>query len=110
MVSKKKEITVIAVKNKKEFFFKTYEGEYRNLMELFKDNLNLEEFGDCRGLGRCGTCTILVEDKILQEKDRNEETTLKKINVSNVKIRLSCQILIDDNLEGIQFELLEGLS
>ena len=38
----------------------TYEGEYRNLMMLIFDSLYTEEFGECKGMGRCGTCLVEV--------------------------------------------------
>ena len=38
----------------------TYTGEYRNLMALITDKIYVEDFGECKGMGRCGTCVIEI--------------------------------------------------
>lgn len=78
----------------------TYRHEYRSLMELISDRFYLEEFGECKGIGRCGTCMVRIidKDKSFEEFERNEETTLLKMGIQNPLVRLSCQILIDDKL------------
>ena len=75
----------------------TYTGEYRNLMLLIYDRMYVEYFGDCKGMGRCGTCMVtILDNKIaLPLSDRNENTTIKKSGVDIDGIRLSCQIMVD---------------
>lgn len=77
-----------------------HRGEYRNLMDLINDKLYVEDFGECRGIGRCGTCLIaFTSDKKLPEMDRNEKSTLNKTEVIGEQWRLSCQIMIDEILD-----------
>lgn len=35
----------------REYYFRTYEFEYRNLMVLLKDKICLDDFGQCGGVG-----------------------------------------------------------
>ena len=80
----------------------TYQGEYRNLMELIKDKLVLEDFGECKGIGRCGTCMVTIKDWKFSEpvKERNEERTLANWSTDTKEVRLSCQIMVNRNLDG----------
>ena len=81
----------------------TFENEYRNLMVLISDKFFPEYFGECGGQGRCATCTMIVEENMpLPIKSRNEEETLIKNAATNNK-RLSCQILITQNINGAVF-------
>ncbi|MBL7840166.1 MAG: 2Fe-2S iron-sulfur cluster-binding protein [Cyclobacteriaceae bacterium] len=86
----------------------TYQGEYRNLMALLYDKFYIEDFGECKGIGRCGTCHIHIlnsVDLILSKaKAGNENTTLGKMNCVQWNSRLACQIIIDKNLDGVQIE------
>lgn len=86
----------------------TYQGEYRNLMALLYDKFYIEDFGECKGIGRCGTCHIHIlnsVDLILSKaKAGNENTTLGKMNCVQWNSRLACQIMIDKSLDGVQIE------
>ena len=86
----------------------TRRNEYVNLMMLIYDQFADDEFGDCRGMGKCGTCMveILNASEDLASFDRNEVTTLAKMNVNQQNIRLSCQLMIDDKLNGLQIRVL----
>lgn len=86
----------------------TFPHEYRNLMLLLKDKIFPDFFGDCGGQGRCGTCTIKILSKgnLVDETNRNEESTLHKLDFYEKDLRLSCQILIDENLDGQEFEII----
>ncbi|HEY4155656.1 MAG TPA: 2Fe-2S iron-sulfur cluster-binding protein [Puia sp.] len=86
----------------------TVEGEYRNLMMLIFDRIYTEEFGDCKGMGRCGTCLveILSEDHCLGSMARNEESTIRKITAPRKDIRLACQLLINSRLHNIKIKIL----
>ena len=79
----------------------TYTYEYRNLMMLLFDKLYIEDFGECKGMGRCGTCAVKISglSKVVNTLGRNEEQTLIKIGVRGEEIRLSCQMLVDESLQ-----------
>ncbi|PWV55638.1 2Fe-2S iron-sulfur cluster-binding protein [Chitinophaga sp. S165] len=85
----------------------TYKGEYRSLMMLLFDRLYIEDFGECRGVGRCGTCLIEIIDggPSLEAYDRNEEMTMMRLGHDTERCRLSCQIPIDDDLNGIKIRV-----
>jgi 2Fe-2S ferredoxin len=86
----------------------TFPNEYRNLMVLIYDKLFLDEFGECRGMGRCGTCLVKVNNHLeLNAYDRNEEATINKLGMGTEGVRLSCQILADEKLDGQSFTILE---
>lgn len=86
----------------------THPNEYANLMMLIYDQFADEEFGDCRGMGKCGTCMveILADANNLVSFDRNESTTLSKMGVTQQNIRLSCQLMINNALQGLRIEIL----
>lgn len=81
----------------------TSENEYRNLMVLLNDRIYIENFGECGGQGRCATCAVRIEGgdpSLTFEHNRNEESTLGKNGPYSSNDRLSCQVLINDLLEG----------
>jgi ferredoxin, 2Fe-2S len=94
------DIEFIVLFGNKKYIIKTYQGEYRNLMQLITDKIFIEDFGDCKGMGRCGTCMVTITNWKNSEplKERNEAATLDKAGNDNKNIRLSCQILITENL------------
>jgi 2Fe-2S ferredoxin len=71
-------------------------------MQLITDKIYVEDFGDCKEMGRCGTC--LVEVSGLKEQpallERNEASTIRKIKPDNKNARLACQILINEHLNN----------
>ena len=85
----------------------TYEGEYRNLMHLITDKIFVENFGDCKGMCRCGTCLVEVDglqgESAIVEK--NEAAIIGKLGPGNENIRLACQLLIDENLQHATFSI-----
>jgi 2Fe-2S ferredoxin len=85
-----------------ETLVQTHVGEYRNLMVLLNEKFYLENFGECGGMGRCGTCVVAVINYPVELSDsgRNEAATLSKAGITNSKMRLACQILIDEELQG----------
>ena len=87
----------------------TYEGEFRNLMVLINEKLYVEDFGECKGIGRCGTCLIEVEGLNIgsMELDRNEKSTLQKCAVKGINLRLSCQVMINSALHGATITIVE---
>ena len=93
-----------------KFELKTFKNEYRNLMVLLFDKIYIEEFGECGGMGRCGTCIVKIAGYDIERKDeRNEKRTLTKMGIDhdNINIRLSCQILIDENLNNCVIEIMK---
>ena len=91
-----------------KYELQTYEGEYRNLMVLLYDKIYIESFGECKGMGRCGTCVVKVDGMppTAYTRDRNEESTLVKMGIQQQNIRLACQILIDENLENATVQVI----
>ncbi|HEY9363250.1 MAG TPA: 2Fe-2S iron-sulfur cluster-binding protein [Chitinophagaceae bacterium] len=87
----------------------TYPNEYRNLMMLIFDKIYVEGFGECGGMGRCGTCTIEITGlpDHLNEMARNEEATLNKKG-AGPNLRLACQFLIDKNLENTTINIVDN--
>jgi ferredoxin, 2Fe-2S len=78
---------------KEKYIIETYLGEYRNLMQLITDKIFIEDFGDCKGMGRCGTCMITITNWKSKEplKERNEAATLLKSGNENKNMRLSAR-------------------
>ncbi len=85
-----------------------HEGEYRNLMVLINEKIYVEDFGECKGIGRCGTCLVeIITINPLPELERNEKSTLEKCAVKLPNLRLSCQIMIDQLLNGATISIVE---
>jgi ferredoxin, 2Fe-2S len=101
-------IWITVLSEEREDVIETYAYEYRNLMMLINDKLLLENFGECKGTGRCGTCHIhvLSPHVLLADRQGNEQSTLGKIAFATPNSRLSCQIMIDFKLNGAQIELI----
>ena len=108
MNGEKEEIIFTINYNQENHVVKTFPNEYRNLMFLLKDKVCPEDFGECGGMGRCGTCLIRTSGSSdnLNSTYRNEQSTLSKMGITNQAIRLSCQIQIDDNLNDLLIEVL----
>lgn len=92
------------------YFLESNENEYRNLMSLLKDKICPEGFGQCGGMGRCGTCLIKLSgmpgDSVLLY--RNEHETLRKMSIVDPEVRLSCQILVNEDLKNVIVQLLDN--
>ncbi len=87
----------------------THHSAYPNLMFLLKDELQLDSFGECGGVGRCATCVIKAEGITGNSavKDRNEPATLAKLGFEEIHIRLSCQIYITQDLNDTTITLMD---
>lgn len=79
----------------------TFPNEYRNLMMLIFDRVSPDDFGECLGMGKCGTCLVEIVKGNVTDFDRNENHTLSKIGMQNPNMRLSCQLLIDQQCDGM---------
>jgi 2Fe-2S ferredoxin len=88
--------------------YRVHANEYRSLMHLIIDTIYTEGFGDCGGMGRCGTCTVesltITEPALLQ---RNEASTLQRLHIDAGTYRLACQINIDEELDGCGFRIVQ---
>src|SRR5688500_7592717 len=91
--------------------FEVRKGEYRNLMVLLKDKICPDDFGQCGGMGRCGTCLVNVSGLPDHAKQTytNELNTLSKMGIKNPTTRLSCQIQIDEDLKNVVVELFDNV-
>ncbi|MFN3444758.1 MAG: 2Fe-2S iron-sulfur cluster-binding protein [Bacteroidia bacterium] len=77
----------------------TFANEYRNLMQLLVNHLYLDDFGECRGMGRCCTCVVKIESsQPLSEFSSNEKRTLTRHDYNPDEVRLACQIPINNQL------------
>lgn len=87
----------------------TRHGGYPSLMYLLKEELQLESFGECGGVGRCATCVVQTSGITGNSavKDRNEPATLSKLGFHEANIRLSCQIYITADLNDAEIKILE---
>lgn len=107
MMNSSSKISFKVTIHEEEHFVETYRGEYRNLMMLLYDKFFMEDFGECKGIGRCGTCHVRIMDYRgeLLNMEGNERTTFSKMENIKINSRLSCQILIDERIDGLQFEV-----
>ncbi|MGH2647527.1 MAG: 2Fe-2S iron-sulfur cluster-binding protein [Ginsengibacter sp.] len=111
MVIQKRDISFTIIGEDEEHVIETYAGEYRNLMALITDKIYIEDFGECKGMGRCGTCVIEIiktENELLS-LERNEEATIKKTGITNPNYRLACQVLINEQLKNTTFRICYNL-
>ena len=77
------------------------------LMEILRDaGLDIE--AACGGCCACATCHVYINDQWLEKispKDDDEESMLDQaFDVKNTS-RLSCQISLSDELDGIELEI-----
>lgn len=112
MATKRTSIQFTACYEGEKYELETYEGEYRNLMALLNDRIYIEDFGECKGIGRCGTCVVKIEGlpAAVNTLQRNEERTLYKTGIQGNHLRLACQIMVDENLENTAVEIIGGES
>jgi 2Fe-2S ferredoxin len=101
-------IRITVIYEEDTYELETYEGEYRNLMMLIFDKIYTEEFGECKGMGRCGTCMVEIrsDHHNLGSMQRNEESTIRKITTPRKGIRLACQLMINSGLQDIKVKIL----
>lgn len=109
MIIHKNDITFALIYLDQKFTIETYEGEFRNLMVLINEKIYVEDFGECKGIGRCGTCLIEVDglNGAASEMDRNEKSTLGKCAVKKPNLRLSCQVMINASLKNTIIKVVE---
>jgi 2Fe-2S ferredoxin len=105
-----KAITITIINDGRECVVKTFTNEYRNLMVLLNNNIYLESFGECGGQGRCATCLIKISGLKgnANTMERNERATITKSGLGNLNTRLSCQVLINADLDQAVIEIFNG--
>jgi len=110
MLSKAYTIEFTGLYQEQEYNLQSYENEYRNLMALLKDKVCPEDFGQCGGMGRCGTCLVNITGlpNSIDELYKNERNTLSKMGITDVALRLSCQIQVDKDLTNVVIELFDN--
>ncbi len=99
------EITVIV--DGESHTIKTFRGAYRSVMALLYDQLYIDGFGECKGVGRCGTCHVRIlnpSDELLA-KAGNELATLSKMELVYHNSRLACQMNVDESLDGLHIQI-----
>lgn len=79
-----------------------------SLMENLRNNDAEDLLAICGGLCACATCQIYLDDASYEKVGNPGEVEAEMIEGSGVKkatSRLSCQIKVTDNLEGIRFSI-----
>lgn len=107
MNEERNEISVNIIHAGEEYVVKTYLHQYRNLMVLLNNSIYLENFGECGGQGRCATCMVKAVSLRgnANTMERNEAATISKAGLTDKGIRLSCQLLINKDLDGAVIEI-----
>lgn len=104
----KKDIVVRVICDGEQHELRTYPNEYRSLMMLIYDRIYTEGFGECLGMGKCGTCLIEVIEKKQEPTayERNGDVNLLRAGHYNKNIYLSCQLMVDEQLDGLAVRIL----
>ena len=93
--------------------FKSFQGEEStveaengiSLMEAAVRNSVIGIDGDCGGACACATCHVYVEEKWLNKIPKAEEAEIDMIDMAydpKKNSRLSCQLIITDELDGLK--------
>ncbi len=81
------------------------------VMEIIRDH-DLPIRAECGGSGACATCHVYVHSewaKKIPAPDADEEYMLDSVDgYDDTRSRLSCQILMQDDLDGMIVELAPG--
>ncbi|QHS56591.1 2Fe-2S iron-sulfur cluster binding domain-containing protein [Mucilaginibacter sp. 14171R-50] len=103
-----RDITVTIDHDGEQHELRTYSKEYRSLMMLIYDRIGIEGFGECLGMVKCETCLVEITEKQTEPTayERNEQATLFKAGHSDNNRRLSCQLMVDESLNGLKVKIL----
>ena len=77
------------------------------LMEIIRDE-GIDIEAACGGCCACATCHVYVDNKWLNKidpKDDDEESMLDQAFDVRINSRLSCQINLSEELDGLELEL-----
>lgn len=107
MTETAEDIQIRVLENGREYRLMTHANAYRNLMFLIFNEIYPEGFGECKGMGRCGTCLVKILEcqSKLDTIERNEGATLRKMGITEDSMRLSCQLLINEDLNGSRIQI-----
>ena len=91
-----------------EYSLRTHWGEYRTLRLLINNKINIKDFGQCGGFGRCATCMIEIcgaegERSFLK---KSEHTSVQRMIQGYSIVRFACQIPITDDLANVKIKIL----
>lgn len=108
MVARNKDIRVTVRIDGEVIEIMTFANEYRNLMMLIYDHIYEEGFGECGGMGRCSTCIVEIQKTTqpFNEFHRNADQTFIKSAETRENVYLSCQILADESIHGLEVKVL----
>jgi len=103
-----KDIIVLVDYGGEQYELCAFTNEYRSLMMLIYDRIFTEGFGECLGMGKCGTCLVEIASQRTEPTayERNEETNLLKAGKTKGNIRLACQLMIDEKMDGLAVKVL----
>lgn len=77
------------------------------VMEVIRD-WGLPMKAECGGAALCGTCLVRLAhrwaDKVADPRD-DELDMLDRLGIADPQVRLSCQILMSPELDGLRVEL-----
>lgn len=78
-------------------------------MQVALDNMVPGIDADCGGLCACGTCHVFVEESTVENKasDDMEQTMLGSRPDVQDNSRLSCQITVSDDMDGMVLRIPE---
>lgn len=80
------------------------------VMEIIRDH-GLPIKAECGGACACATCHVYVhedwEDKIVEMGDEEEDMLDSAFNLED-NSRLSCQIIMSEDLDGLKVEIAKG--
>ena len=110
MKVREKDITLFVEYNGNVQRIETFAGEYRNLMVLIKDQLWVDGMGECGGMARCGTCLVELMnagENLVAVDDKKEAAVIKRTVTTHANIRLACQLLIDETINGLQVKVID---
>ncbi|HEY8596408.1 MAG TPA: 2Fe-2S iron-sulfur cluster-binding protein [Devosiaceae bacterium] len=77
------------------------------VMEVIRD-WGLDIKAECGGACACATCAVYVDEEWIERLDgpsEEEETMLDTVPDAEVNSRLSCQILMTEELDGLRVTL-----
>ncbi|HWZ36383.1 MAG TPA: hypothetical protein VNW51_09500 [Mucilaginibacter sp.] len=102
-----KNIVVHVDYNGEWYELRTFKNEYRSLMMLIYDHIFTEGFGECLGMGKCSTCRVEITNKQMEltAYERNEDANLLKGGYAGTNVRLSCQLVIDEKINGLAIKI-----
>jgi len=109
MKAREKDIVLFVEYNGNVQRIETFAGEYRNLMVLIKDQLWVDGMGECGGMARCGTCLVELKNaaESLIVMEGKEAAVIKRTITTHSNIRLACQLLVDETINGLQVKVID---